>query len=341
MSLVPSDIVLLRCQHPSTRPRRRRRVRKATKATALALQSRDSPVLPPSLSSVHVSPPPRPTPSIRDRPHRPSHWRPPSRSLCRRRGCQEPVHLECTTRHCNFHCHSDRRNFHQFLSGNGVGGDCSVDEDVVIPSFLRPSRCAQLNTRRLWHADGTVHVAFHALSTLLLRRSRASKRLMLRTLPASLMTNPIVMMGHPVLVAPRQSSCSTSQSLPPPSQDSLTPSEFAGAWLVGFFVFVLTMLLMGEWMPISALVLGRNWLRLCATHSGYFLVFQLSLAATLLSGGLHSTWERHRDRPVFPFIHELSLWNDLTRATHTVGAALDLVFTSVALRAGSFHCASR
>ena len=112
---------------------------------------------------------------------------------------------------------------------------------------------------------------------------------MLRILPASLMTNPIVMMGHPVLVAPRQASCSTSQSLPPPSQDSLTPSEFAGAWLVGFFAFVLAMLLMVEWMPISALVLGRNWLRQCATHTGHFLVFQLSLAATLMSGGLHST----------------------------------------------------
>ena len=44
------------------------------------------------------------------------------------------------------------------------------------------------------------------------------------------MTNPVVMMGHPVLVAPRQASCSTSQSLPPASQDSLTPSEFAGVW---------------------------------------------------------------------------------------------------------------
>ena len=43
----------------------------------------------------------------------------------------------------------------------------------MIPSFLRLSRCAQLNTRRLWNADGTVHAVFHPLSTLILRRSIA------------------------------------------------------------------------------------------------------------------------------------------------------------------------
>ena len=91
-----------RCQHPST-------VRRATPATVPVPQSMDSPVLPPSLSSARVPPPPRPTPSVRHCPVG-SHptGRPPPRSLCRRRGCQEPVHPECTTRHCNFHCHSDR-----------------------------------------------------------------------------------------------------------------------------------------------------------------------------------------------------------------------------------------
>ena len=110
-----------------------------------------------------------------------------------------------------------------------AGGDCSVDEDVVIPSFLRLSRCAQLNTRRLWNADGQCSTQRFTLCLPSFcdvpLPSRASRRLMLQILPASLMTNPIVMMGHPVLVVLRQASCSTSQSLPPPSQDSLTPQR--------------------------------------------------------------------------------------------------------------------
>ena len=55
-----------RCEHPSTRPRRRRRVRRATPATVPVPQCGDSPVFPPSLSSARV-PPPCPTPSVRDR----------------------------------------------------------------------------------------------------------------------------------------------------------------------------------------------------------------------------------------------------------------------------------
>ena len=72
-------------------------------------------------------------------------------------------------------------------------------------------------------------------------------------------------------------------------------------------------------------------------------------APIVLSGDANVWWlafhlgrERRRDRVVFPFIHELlegfglSLGNDQTRATHTAGAALDLVFTSVELTSGSF-----
>ena len=152
------------------------------------------------------------------------------------------------------------------------------------------------------------------------------------------------MMGHPVLVAPRQASCSTSQSLPPPSQDSLTPSEFAGAWLMGFFAFVLTMLLMVEWMPISALVFGRNWLCLSATHSGHFLVFQLSLAATLMSGGVHSTWAG-RGTVIAPCFHIFTgfskvvvfVFGTTSRGPHTVLERLSIWSSLlVALRAGSF-----
>ena len=64
-----------RCQHPSTRPRRRRRVRRTTPITVPVPQSRDSAVLPPSLSSARVPPPPRPH-SFRPRPpcRQPSHW---------------------------------------------------------------------------------------------------------------------------------------------------------------------------------------------------------------------------------------------------------------------------
>ena len=120
--------------------------------------------------------------------------------------------------------------------------------------------------------------------------SCVSRRLMLQIFPASLMTNPIVTMDHPARVTPKQASCFTSQSLPPASQDSQTPSEFAGAWSVGAFASALTTLHKEEWMHISALVFGKNWLRLYAIHSGHFLALQLSSAATLTSGGLRSTW---------------------------------------------------
>ena len=43
-----------RCQHPSTRPPRRRRARRGTPVAALDTQCRGSPLLPPSLSSAHV-----------------------------------------------------------------------------------------------------------------------------------------------------------------------------------------------------------------------------------------------------------------------------------------------
>ena len=71
------------------------------------------------------------------------------RSLCRRPGCSVPVHPECSTSYCNLHCL------------------------VVNPRSPRLLCCAQLNARRLWCADGTVHASFRGLSAFLLRRSIA------------------------------------------------------------------------------------------------------------------------------------------------------------------------
>ena len=44
-----------------------------------------------------------------------------ARLICRRTGCQEPVHPECTTSYCNMHCRSHRCTFHHYSPGNGRG----------------------------------------------------------------------------------------------------------------------------------------------------------------------------------------------------------------------------
>ena len=46
---------------------------------------------------------------------------PPVPRPCRRRGCLEPVHFECSTGFCNLHCGSRRCSFHNYSSGNGRG----------------------------------------------------------------------------------------------------------------------------------------------------------------------------------------------------------------------------
>ena len=43
-----------------------------------------------------------------------------ARLICRRAGCQEPVHPECTTSYCNIHCRSHRCTFHHYSPGQGA-----------------------------------------------------------------------------------------------------------------------------------------------------------------------------------------------------------------------------
>ena len=163
----------------------------------------------------------------------------------------------------------------------------------MIPSFLRLSRCAQLNTRRLWNADGTVHAAFHALSTLLLRRSIAVACMQETHAPdsAGILYDQAYRYDGPSSVGGSEAGFLFHESVTAATIPGLPDAQRIRWRLsVGFFAFVLTMLFMVEWMPISALVFGRNWLRLSATHSGHSLVSQFSLAATLMFGGLHSTW---------------------------------------------------
>ena len=142
-----------RCQHPSTRPRRRRRVRRATEDTVPVPQSRDSPVLPPSLSSSHV-PSAAPSDSFRSAAIRLADH--PLglfvdvvavRSQCTLSAPRDTLQIPLPQRPLQFP---------SFLVGKRRGGDCSVDGDVVIPRF--PLRTFQhpSSVECRWHCPRSV-----------------------------------------------------------------------------------------------------------------------------------------------------------------------------------------
>ena len=104
--------------------------------------------------------------------------------------------------------------------------------------------------------------------------------------------------------------------------------------LVGGLLCVLTVLLVVEWMPISALVLWEELVAFVRHTQRTLPSVPISFCndANVWWLAFHLGRERHRDRSVFPYIHELLRLH----AGHTKLEGFDLVFISVALGARIF-----
>ena len=199
----------------------------------------------------------------------------------------------------------------------------------MIPSFLLLSRCAQLNTRRLWNADGTVHAAFQALSTFLLRRSIAVACIQETHAPdfAGLPDDQPYRYDGSSSVGGSEAGFLFHESVTTATIPGLPDAQRIRWRLVGGLLCVCSYYALHGGM--DAHFRTRFWEELVASvrHT------QRTLPGIpiFLSGDANAWWlafhlgrQRHRDRPVFPYIHELlegcglCLWIDLTRATHTL-----------------------
>ena len=95
--------------------------------------------------------------------------RPPVQPRCRCPDCLEPAPPDCPVDFCNLHCTSPRCLVHDphSLSGNGQGRLADEDGAVTPTPLVQSLGLGQLNCRRLWSRDGSIHDGFMGLVSCL------------------------------------------------------------------------------------------------------------------------------------------------------------------------------
>ena len=204
---------------------------------------------------------------------------------------------------------------------------------------IRFSSCAQLNTRRLWNADGTVHAAFHGLADILLQLSIYVVCIQETHAPdfASLPGDQPFVYDGPSNTGGFEAWFFFHESIRASTVPGVTDTQRTPWRLVSGLVCVCSFYAPHVGMDDQFRSLFWQELVASVKHT------QRTLPDTpiVLSGDANVWWpefhlgrERPRDRFIFPYIRELlegcglSLRNPLARTTHVAGAALDMVFIS-------------
>ena len=180
-----------------------------------------------------------------------------ARLICRRAGCQEPVHPECTTSYCNMHCRSHCCTFHHYSPGNGREATSVLTRTFVsrhVPNSTLVG-CGTLARCTLLFMASLISCC-NSLSMWC-----ASRRLTLLTSQVSQAISLLCTMVRPKQVVVKRGSFSTSQSGCQRFLVSRTLNAFGGGWCQVLCASAHCMLRTLEWMISSALFSGKSWWR--------------------------------------------------------------------------------